>query len=76
MMTKRLEAGTFSWPRSVEPGAGKLRLAPEAFAMPFGYELRAEWLTDGIDLRGAKPFGGLRALSLSKRLRPWYERGE
>ena len=65
-MTKRLEAGTFSWPRSVEPGAGKLRLAPEAFAM----------LTDGIDLRGAKPFGGLRALSLSKRLRPWYERGE
>ena len=44
LMTKRLETGTFSWPRSVEPGAGKLRLAPEAFAL----------LTDGIDLRGAK----------------------
>ena len=44
LMTKRLEAGTFSWPRSVEPGAGKLRLAPEAFAM----------LTDGIGLCGAK----------------------
>ena len=47
-----------------DPQAVKLKLAPEALAM----------LTDGIDLRGAKPIGGLRALSLSKRLRPWYER--
>jgi transposase len=44
LLTKRLEAGTFSWPRSVEPGAGKLLLKPEAFAL----------LTDGIDLRGAQ----------------------
>ena len=44
LLTKRLEAGTFSWPRSVEPGSGKLLLKPEAFAM----------LTDGIDLRGAQ----------------------
>ena len=44
LMTKRLEAGAFSWPRSVEAGAGKRRLAPEAFAM----------LAAGIDLRGAK----------------------
>ncbi len=40
LMTKRLEKGTFSWPRSVEPGATRLALAPEAFAM----------LTDGIDM--------------------------
>jgi transposase len=44
LMTKRLEEGTFAWPKSVEPSASKLRLTPEAFAM----------LTDGIDLRGAK----------------------
>jgi transposase len=43
LLTKRLEAGTFSWPRSAEAGAGKLLLKPEAFAM----------LTDGINLRGA-----------------------
>jgi transposase len=44
LLIKRLEQGTFCWPKSVEAGAGKLRLTPEAFAM----------LTDGIDLRGAK----------------------
>lgn len=40
VMTKRLERGTFSWPKSVEPKATKLRLKPEALAM----------LTDGVDL--------------------------
>lgn len=44
VLTKRLEAGTFAWPRSVEPGATKLRLRPEALAM----------LTDGVELRGAR----------------------
>jgi Transposase and inactivated derivatives len=44
VMTKRLEAGTFSWPKSSEGGKVKVRLAPEAFAM----------LTDGVDLRGGK----------------------
>jgi transposase len=44
LMTKRLEEGTFAWPKSVDVGAAKLKLTPEAFAM----------LTDGIDLRGAK----------------------
>ena len=32
-MIKRLEEGTFAWPRSVDEGATKLRLAPEALAM-------------------------------------------
>jgi transposase len=44
IMTKRLEEGTFSWPRSVEPGQSRLVLKPEAFSM----------LTDGIELQGAK----------------------
>ena len=44
LMTKRLEEGTFAWPRIEEIGNAKLALRPEAFAM----------LTDGIDLRGAK----------------------
>lgn len=44
VMTKRLEAGTFSWPRRSDGGKVKLRLAPEAFAM----------LTDGVDLRGGR----------------------
>lgn len=42
--TKRLEQGTFSWPRSAEPQTTKLRLTPEALAL----------LTDGVELRGVK----------------------
>ena len=42
--TKRLEAGTFSWPRHVASEATKLKLTPEALAL----------LTDGVDLRGAQ----------------------
>jgi transposase len=45
VLTKRLEKGTFSWPRASQVNAEqKLRLRPEAFAL----------LTDGIDLRGAR----------------------
>ncbi len=44
LLTKRLEEGTFSWPKSVEPQCTKLCLAPQALAL----------LTDGVDLRGAK----------------------
>jgi transposase len=44
LMTKRLEEGTFCWPKANDVREAKLALRPEAFAM----------LTDGIDLRGAK----------------------
>src|SRR5208337_3798315 len=44
LLTKRLEAGTFSWPKNLEPQITKLNLTPQALAM----------LTDGVDLRGAK----------------------
>jgi transposase len=43
LMTKRLEKGTFCWPRSADGSATRLSLAPEAFAM----------LTDGIDMHPA-----------------------
>ncbi len=44
VLTKRLEKGTFAWPKMIEPGTTKLCLRAEALAM----------LTDGVDLRGAK----------------------
>ena len=44
LMTKRLEEGTFCWPKTGDVNGAKLVLRPEAFAM----------LTDGIDMRGAK----------------------
>jgi len=44
LLTKRLEEGTFAWPKVVEASCTKLSLAPEALAL----------LTDGVDLRGAK----------------------
>jgi transposase len=44
VLTKRLEKGTFSWPKIASGENKKLKLTPEAFAM----------LTDGVDLRGAK----------------------
>ena len=47
LMTKRLEQGTFFWPRAARDVQVKLELAPEAFDM----------LTDGIDMHGAKPRG-------------------
>jgi transposase len=44
LLTKRLEEGTFSWPKQVESHTTKLALTPQALAL----------LTDGVDLRGAK----------------------
>jgi transposase len=44
VLTKRLEQGTFFWPKACEPERTKLCVRPEALAM----------LTDGVDLRGGK----------------------
>jgi len=44
VLSKRLEEGTFSWPKNLEPQITKLKLTPQALAM----------LTDGVDLRGGK----------------------
>jgi transposase len=44
VLSKRLERGTFSWPKPSQVESPSLKLSPEAFAM----------LTDGVDLRGAK----------------------
>jgi transposase len=41
---KRLEAGTFSWPKPSGPNQKKLKLVPEALQL----------LLDGVDLRGAQ----------------------
>ena len=41
VMIKRLEQGTFSWPKGVDVEDGKLPLSPEALAL----------LLDGVDLR-------------------------
>ncbi len=44
LLTKRLEQGTFSWPKGLDPQTAKLAVRAEALAM----------LTDGVDLRGAQ----------------------
>lgn len=44
VMAKRLEKGTYSWPRDLGDGSHALQIEPAALAM----------ITDGIDLRGAR----------------------
>lgn len=43
VMAKRLEKGTFAWPKPSQSGSPKITLAPEALAL----------LLDGIDLKDA-----------------------
>jgi transposase len=43
LMTKRLEQGTYFWPKPAQSNQGKLLLTPEAFAL----------LTDGVDMHRA-----------------------
>lgn len=43
VMIKRLEQGTFTWPKGVDVKNGKLSLRPEALAL----------LLDGVDMRGS-----------------------
>jgi len=44
VMIKRLEKGTFCWPKGVDVEDGKLSLAPEALAL----------LLDGVDMKQGK----------------------
>jgi transposase len=44
IMSKRLEKGTFAWPRGIDEGQRKLALRAEALEM----------LVSGIDLKGAR----------------------
>jgi len=44
VMIKRLEKGTFSWPKGVDVQSGKLELGQEALAL----------LLDGVDMRRGK----------------------
>ena len=41
VMAKRLEKGSFSWPKITDPNKAKLKLAPEALSL----------LMDGIDMK-------------------------
>ena len=59
LMTKRLEEGTFCWPKVDDVKAAELALRPEAFAM----------LTDGIGLRGAK----LRPVVCARGMNGWVD---
>ena len=51
VLSKRLERGTFSWPKATQVESPTLKLSPEAFAM----------LTDGVDLRGRNCVPGMSA---------------
>ena len=61
LMAKRLEKGTFSWPKDTD-GKTKLALRPEALAM----------LTDGIDLRGGRMRAWYQREASSFRLCSWH----